>query len=64
MAKDARKLSVIVRLACFGLLHRHDVLRDAGASGPVAGDFADEGDGVGYFKAPNFFGKMGEERKW
>ena len=55
---------MIVRLACFGLLHRHDVLRDAGVSGPVAGDFADEGDGVGYFKAPNFFGKMGEERKW
>ena len=30
----------------------------------MAGDFADEGDGVGYFEAPNFFSEMGKEREW
>ena len=46
------------------LLHRHDILRDAGVAGPVDGEVADEGDGVSYFEAPNFFGEMGEECEW
>ena len=28
------------------------------------GEFADEGDGVGYFESPDFFGEMGKEREW
>ena len=43
------------------LLHRHDELRDMGVAGPVAGEFADEGDDVDYFEAPNFFGEMSKE---
>ena len=39
-------------------------MRDAGVAGPVAGEFSDEGDDVGYLKAPNFFGEMGKELKW
>ena len=46
------------------LLHRHDEFRDVGIAGPVAGEFANEGDGIGYFEAPDLFGKMGEEREW
>ena len=43
------------------LLHRHDELREAGVSVPVAGEFDDDGDDVGYFKAPNFFGEIFKE---
>ena len=45
------------------LLHRHDELRDVGVPGSVAGEFSNEGDGVGFFEAPDFFGEMGEERE-
>ena len=36
-------------------------MRDAGVVGPVAGEFAEEGDEVGYFECPYFFGEMGKE---
>ena len=39
-------------------------MRDAGVTGPVAREFADEGDNGGFFGPPNFFGKMGEELEW
>ena len=45
-------------------LHRHDKLGDAGVAGPVAREFADEGDSVGYSEAPNFFREMGKEHEW
>ena len=65
MANAASQLSVIGRLARWGLflslLYRHDEMGNLSVAGPVAGEFANERDAVGYFKAPNFFGEMGKE---
>ena len=68
MAKAVRQLSVIGRPASMAfflqLLHFHGELRDTGAAVPVDEEFANEGDKVDYFEAPNIFGEMGEEIEW